>query len=94
MIRNADRSAMGGPLEKLTTGAGDTIDPRFERLGLSIARMDALERGLDGGAVLSLGRVLLRLCVVPLVVRFVLRRTQKREAVGGVTGFHVAREDR
>lgn len=48
MIRNADRGAMGGPLEKLTTGAGDTIDPRFERLGLSIARMDALERGLDG----------------------------------------------
>ena len=47
MIRNADRGAMGGPLEKLTTGAGDTIDPRFERLGLSIARMDALERGLD-----------------------------------------------
>ena len=48
MIRNADRTAMGGPLEKLVTNADGTIDPRFERLGLSIARMDALERGLAG----------------------------------------------
>ena len=48
MIRSADRSAMGGPLEKLSTGADGSIDPRFERLGLSIARMDALERGLAG----------------------------------------------
>ena len=48
MIRNADRSAMGGPLEKLVTSADGTIDPRFERLGLSIARMAALERGLAG----------------------------------------------
>ena len=48
MIRSADRSAMGGPLEKLATDADGRIDPRFERLGLSIARMDALERGLAG----------------------------------------------
>ncbi len=48
MIRNADRAAMGGPLEKLATDADGNIDPRFERLGLSIARMDALERGLAG----------------------------------------------
>ncbi|MEX0342845.1 MAG: M23 family metallopeptidase, partial [Erythrobacter sp.] len=48
MIRNADRSAMGGPLEKLATEADGSIDPRFERLGLSIARMAALERGLEG----------------------------------------------
>ncbi len=48
MIRNADRSAMGGPLEKLSTDADGGIDPRFERLGLSVARMDALERGLAG----------------------------------------------
>lgn len=48
MIRNADRTAMGGPLEKLSTGSDGSIDPRFERLGLSIARMDALERGLAG----------------------------------------------
>ena len=48
MIRAADRSAMGGPLEALATGADGAVDPRFERLGLSIARMDALERGLAG----------------------------------------------
>ena len=38
------RTAMGGPFEAL----GDSIDPRFERLGASLARMDALERGLAG----------------------------------------------
>lgn len=48
MLRAADRSAMGGPLEVLATGANGKIDPRFERLGLSLARMAALERGLDG----------------------------------------------
>ncbi|MBX7494579.1 M23 family metallopeptidase [Qipengyuania sp. 6B39] len=48
MLANADRSAMGGPLEKLATSADGTIDPRFERLGLSIARMSALENGLAG----------------------------------------------
>ena len=40
-------SAMGGPFEALT-GADDDIDPRFERLGLSLARMAVLERALDG----------------------------------------------
>ncbi|MDZ4307460.1 M23 family metallopeptidase [Allopontixanthobacter sp.] len=48
MLRSAERSAMGGPLELLSTGADGDIDPRFERLGLSLARMTALERGLDG----------------------------------------------
>lgn len=48
MVRNADRAAMGGPLEKLVTDTDGTIDPRFERLGLSIARMSALEQGLEG----------------------------------------------
>ena len=48
MLAKADRQAMGGPLELLATGADGTIDPRFERLGLSLARMSALERGLDG----------------------------------------------
>ena len=47
MLRKADRSAMGGPLEKLATNTDGTIDPRFERLGLSIARMAALENGLS-----------------------------------------------
>lgn len=38
-----DRSAMGGPRDE-----NGEIDPRFVRLGLSLARMDALERGLAG----------------------------------------------
>lgn len=48
MLRGAEREAMGGPLEILATSANGSIDPRFERLGLSLARMAALERGLDG----------------------------------------------
>lgn len=39
-------AAMGGPFEAALSG-GD-IDPRFERLGLSLARMAVLERALDG----------------------------------------------
>lgn len=48
--RNAERSGggMGGPLDLLATSADGSIDPRFERLGLSLARMAALERALDG----------------------------------------------
>lgn len=41
------KAAMGGPFEALT-GASDKIDPRFERLGLSLTRMAVLERALDG----------------------------------------------
>jgi murein DD-endopeptidase MepM/ murein hydrolase activator NlpD len=33
---------------RLSTAADGSLDPRFERLGLSLARMDALERGLAG----------------------------------------------
>ena len=47
MMALAERQAMGGPLEILATGADGEIDPRFERLGLSLARMSALERGLE-----------------------------------------------
>ena len=43
-----DRQAMGGPLELFATGRNGALDPRFERLGLSLARMSALERGLAG----------------------------------------------
>ena len=43
-----DRSAMGGPLIELLPGTKDSFDPRFRRLGLSLARMDALQRGLQG----------------------------------------------
>ncbi len=48
MVRGADRSAMGGPFEKLVSARDGELDPRFERLGLSLARMAALERTLDG----------------------------------------------
>lgn len=48
MVRAASRQAMGGPLEKLATGRDGSIDPRFERLGLSLARMEALDRSLAG----------------------------------------------
>ncbi len=43
-----DRSAQGGPLLPMTTSADGSIDPRFQRMGLSLARMNLLERGLAG----------------------------------------------
>lgn len=43
-----DRSAMGGPLVEFLPFGKAKLDPRFQRLGLSLARMDALERGLQG----------------------------------------------
>jgi murein DD-endopeptidase MepM/ murein hydrolase activator NlpD len=43
-----DRSAMGGPLHALFPSGERIFDPRFRRLGLSLARMDALQRGLEG----------------------------------------------
>lgn len=39
---------VGGPLELFSTESDGSLDPRFERLGLSLARLSALERGLDG----------------------------------------------
>ena len=42
------QAAMGGPFEAILGGGGDDIDPRFERLGLSLSRMAVLERALDG----------------------------------------------
>ena len=47
MLR-ASRLAIGGPLEVLSTNRNGSLDPRFERLGLSLARMEALEESLDG----------------------------------------------
>ena len=41
-----NREAQGGPLIALATAADGSIDPRFQRLGLSLARMDALERSV------------------------------------------------
>ena len=46
MLNNAEKSARGGPFEALF--GGDEIDPRFERLGLSLSRMATLEATLDG----------------------------------------------
>lgn len=46
LMRRQTQAAMGGPFEALT--GADDIDPRFERLGLSLARMAVLERALDG----------------------------------------------
>lgn len=43
-----DRGAQGGPFISLSSGNEGTIDPRFERMGLSLARMDALERSVKG----------------------------------------------
>ena len=43
-----DRAAQGGPLMRLVTSADGSLDPRFQRLGLSLARMEAFERGLKG----------------------------------------------
>ena len=46
--RDDVQAAMGGPLEILATSADGALDPRFERLGFSLARMSALELALDG----------------------------------------------
>ncbi|MEO0698920.1 MAG: peptidoglycan DD-metalloendopeptidase family protein [Pseudomonadota bacterium] len=47
LARNIDRNAMGGPFVPVTPGIGE-LDPRFERLGLSLSRMATLERALEG----------------------------------------------
>ena len=47
MTKGAE-DAVGGPLEVLATSTNGDLDPRFERMGLSLARMAALERALDG----------------------------------------------
>jgi len=43
-----DRSAQGGPLISLATSSDGSIDPRFQRFALSLARMEALERSVAG----------------------------------------------
>lgn len=47
MLGASRREAMGGPLLRYATAPGGGMDPRFERLGLSLARMNALQRGLE-----------------------------------------------
>jgi murein DD-endopeptidase MepM/ murein hydrolase activator NlpD len=43
-----DRTAQGGPLIALATSISGAFDPRFQRLGLSLERMSALQRELAG----------------------------------------------
>lgn len=43
-----DRTAAGGPFIPFLPNAKGSFDQRFRRLGLSLARMDALRRGLEG----------------------------------------------
>ncbi|WP_369405434.1 peptidoglycan DD-metalloendopeptidase family protein [Novosphingobium lentum] len=40
------RDAQGGPLIPMSTGPGNSTDPRFARLGASLERMSALRHGL------------------------------------------------
>ena len=47
MVMVADEGALGGPLELLVSEADGSLDPRFERLALSLSRMKALESGLN-----------------------------------------------
>jgi len=47
ILASADQEARGGPFESLF-GDDGAIDPRFERLGLSLSRMATLESVLDG----------------------------------------------
>ncbi|MBI1403905.1 MAG: peptidoglycan DD-metalloendopeptidase family protein [Porphyrobacter sp.] len=42
------QAGMGGPFEAFAGSDKGELDPRFERLGLSLARMAVLERALDG----------------------------------------------
>ncbi len=46
MVKNVERTAVGGPFVPLEPGLGE-LDPRFERMGLSLARMATLERALE-----------------------------------------------
>jgi len=43
-----DHSAQGGPFIALATSSDGSTDPRFRRLGASLARMEVLESGLAG----------------------------------------------
>jgi len=45
-IAAGERSAIGGPLIPLSTGQGNSLDPRFARFGVSLARMSAMEQAL------------------------------------------------
>lgn len=46
LTRNVQQIAVGGPFEPLDAELSE-LDPRFERMGLSLARMATLERALE-----------------------------------------------
>lgn len=46
IIAAGARAGEGGPLVKLATASDGSVDPRFARMGRSLARMDALQNGL------------------------------------------------
>ncbi|MFN3990228.1 MAG: M23 family metallopeptidase [Erythrobacter sp.] len=48
LMTRETRDAMGGPFEALTSRKAIALDPRFEKLGFSLARMAVLERALEG----------------------------------------------
>nr|WP_156839722.1 peptidoglycan DD-metalloendopeptidase family protein [Novosphingobium aquimarinum] len=48
MASASGKAAQGGPLLKLATAKDGSLDPLFRRMSKSLARMDALERGLAG----------------------------------------------
>jgi murein DD-endopeptidase MepM/ murein hydrolase activator NlpD len=47
-MMRAAQTAQGGPFVPVSTRRDGSLDPRFARLGASLSRMDALERGLTG----------------------------------------------
>jgi murein DD-endopeptidase MepM/ murein hydrolase activator NlpD len=48
MLASLDRNdAEGGPLFRLSTSADGSLDERFARMGMSLARMSALESGIS-----------------------------------------------
>jgi len=47
MLASSSNEGKGGPYLRLATSRDGSLDPRFQRLGLSLARMDALENSLD-----------------------------------------------
>ncbi|MEO0643334.1 MAG: peptidoglycan DD-metalloendopeptidase family protein [Pseudomonadota bacterium] len=47
LARNTKRAATGGPFVPLEPGLSE-LDPRFERMALSLSRMATLERALEG----------------------------------------------
>lgn len=47
MLISSSNEGKGGPYLGLATSRDGSLDPRFRRLGASLARMEGLERGLD-----------------------------------------------